>query len=114
MRYVSMVKISAVDTPEMPPGDPTTYPYGQWCETGHSLPVGYELEGWLLVPPVVSRRVEIIRCARNDVACLGFYCSTPVTLVQGDRFHTRNSVYRLVEVTNNSTPDGTNGLSEDT
>lgn len=108
LRYVGLVKIRAVDAPEMPPGDPTTYPYGQRCETGHSLPVGYELEGWLLAPPVVGRCVEILRCSRNGVARLGVFRSTPVTLVRGDTFHTGNSVYRLVEVTNNFTPHGTN------
>jgi len=53
LSYVSMVKINVVDAPWMPPGDPTTYPYGQKCETGSSLPVGYEMEGWLVSPPVV-------------------------------------------------------------
>lgn len=99
MRYVSMVKIRAADAPLIPPGDPTTYHYGEWCE-GQSLPVAYEIEGWLLVPPVVGRRVEIIRCARNGISSLGIYRSTPVTLMDGDTFYTNNSVYRLVEKTN--------------
>lgn len=96
LRYVVLVKINVVDAPEAPPGEPTTYPYGQRCEKGHSLPVGYELEGWLVAPPLVGQCVEILRCARNGVARPGVYCSTPVTLVRGDTFHTSNSIYRLV------------------
>lgn len=98
MKYVSMVKISAVDAPRMPPGDPTTYHYGQQCETGHSLPEGYQLEGFLAAPPTVGKCVEILRCARNGISILGLYSSTPVTLVQGNIFHTHNSVYRLDEM----------------
>lgn len=98
MNYVCMTKLGAVENPEMPPGDPTTYPYGRVCETGQSLPADYQLEGWLVIPPAVGRCVEILRCARNGIACPGHYRSTPVTYVRGDVFHTRNSIYRLVEI----------------
>jgi hypothetical protein len=96
-RYVRLVKNGPVAAPTMPPGDPTKYPYGLLCET-HSLPEGYTLEGWLVTPPVVGQCVEIARCVRNGVACMGGYTSTPVTLVQGETFHTANSIYRLVEL----------------
>ena len=54
MRYIRLQKINAIDSPDFPSGDPAVYPYGKMC-LGHSLPLQYELEGWLLAAPVVWR-----------------------------------------------------------
>jgi hypothetical protein len=97
MKYIRLQKIRAADCPDAPPADPVTYKYGERCATGHSLPIEYELEGWLAEDPAVGKCVQVLRCARASVTSLGQFTSSEVTLVCEDGFHTRNSVYRLTE-----------------
>lgn len=97
MKYVRLQKVRATDHPDTPPGDPATYVYGEQCET-HSLPVEYELHGWLGEDPAVGKCVQILRCQRGGIASLGLFTSSEVTKVSEGEFQTRNSVYRYTEI----------------
>lgn len=61
----------------------------------HSLPVAYELEGWLLLPIEIGRPIMVLRTARNGVEQLGEFTSSVVHELRGDRVRTANSVYRV-------------------
>jgi len=65
MSYVRHQKLRAVDDPVAPPGDPSTYPYGQLPDKIESLPVAYWFEGWLVYPPIVGKRVAVLRLVRT-------------------------------------------------
>jgi hypothetical protein len=97
MKYVRVLKIGTTDRPDSAPGNPMPYPYGGRCATDPSLPVDYELSGWLVQDPTVGEAIEILRCVRNGISCFGYFRSTPVAMVSDGEFHTKNSVYRVVE-----------------
>jgi hypothetical protein len=99
MSYVRLQKLRAVDDPVAPPGDPSTYPYGQLPDKIESLPVAYWFEGWLVYPPIVGKRVAVLRLIRNGLRCPGVFWSTQVTSVEPGYFCTKNSVYKIAEVT---------------
>jgi hypothetical protein len=95
MSYVRLQKLRAVDDPVAGPGDPSTYPYGKLPDKCESLPRDYTFEGWLVHPPVVGKRVAVIRLVRNGIRRPGVFWSTRVTKVEPGHFHTLNSVYRI-------------------
>jgi hypothetical protein len=99
MSYVRLQKLGAVDDPIAHPGDPATYPYGQLPDKIASLPVGYWFEGWLVYPPVVGKRVAVLRLVRNGLRRPGVFWSTQVTSAEPGQFCTKNSVYKIAEVT---------------
>ncbi len=82
-----------------PSGDPWKYQSGQFLDGFESIPVDYTMEGWLVSPPAVGRRVALIRLVRNGLRRPGVFWSTCVTMVGRGCFHTLNSVYRIEEVT---------------
>lgn len=98
MKYVRLRKIRSTVSPVAAPGNPATYAYGERCDRGCSLPVGYELAGWLVGDPVIGETVEILRCVRNGISCPGHFWSTEVTAVSHDGFHTQNSIYQMLEI----------------
>jgi hypothetical protein len=98
MRYVRLQKLRAVEEPVAPPGDPSTYPYGQRPDKIQSLPVDYWFEGFLVYPPFVGKRVAVFRFVRNGIRRPGVFWSTRVTEVGTGGFQTLNSVYRIEEV----------------
>lgn len=97
MKYVRLQKVRATDHPDTPPGDSATYRYGEQCDT-HSLPVEYELQGWLGEDPAVGKCVSILRCQRGGIARLGLFTSSKVARVSQGEFQTRNSIYRYTEI----------------
>lgn len=96
--YVHLCKVGAVEKTDYGPGDPATYPVGTCDATDLSLPIGYFLEGWLLGPLVVGRRVEVLRLARNGVPGLGVFTSSVVVEIEPNGFRTRNSLYTMTVV----------------
>jgi hypothetical protein len=98
MNYVRLQKLRAVDDPVAPPGDPSTYPYGRLPGRFESLPVGYWFEGWLVYPPIVGKRVAVLRLVRNGLRRPGVFWSTQVTSAEPRQFCTINSVYKIAEV----------------
>lgn len=96
--YVHLWKVGAVENPDSKTVPPDTPPMGTHDSTDQSLPVGYYLEGWLLGPLVVGRRVQVLRLARNGVPRLGLFTSSEVVELEPDGFRTRNSLYRMTVV----------------
>lgn len=96
--YGRLLQVGAVENPDYKPGDPATYPIGKCDITDQSLPTGYYLEGWLISPLVVGRRVEVLRLSRNGVPSLGLFTSSTVVELDPDGFRTRNSLYRMTVV----------------
>jgi len=95
LHYVRIQKIAPTESPINPPADPATYAFGQLSQTGHSLPGGYSMEGWLICHPELDERVVLLRRKRNDLICLGVFRSTRVTKIEEGYFWTQNSIYRI-------------------
>jgi hypothetical protein len=60
--------------------------------------VGYEVEGWVVIPPVIGEKVHILRTKRNGIEALGKLWTSAVTSIGKRGFCTQNSVYVLVEM----------------
>jgi hypothetical protein len=60
-----------------------------------SLPVDYEIVGYLLEDVKVGKPVRLLRFVRNGALVLGFYQSTTVLELRNDGYVTRNSVYSV-------------------
>jgi hypothetical protein len=80
--------------PAYPSADWHDYPFGSAIE-GVSLPVDYELIGYLLGNPKVGGRLIILRVSRNGVNVPGLFCSSPIRIIADTRIETTNSVYRM-------------------
>ena len=94
---VQIQKLSPSENPEFPSAAKETYLYGS-INKGMSLPVDYTLTGKLVDDIEVGRGVDVARDTRNGVSCLGIFQSSPVTKIEGDLFHTLNSVYRVTPI----------------
>lgn len=79
----------------MPPVRWTEFTPGSATPAGRSLPVDYDLEGFLLDPIVPGCPVRALRLRRNGVDALGCFSTTPVVEVH---VTTVNSVYRVTAV----------------
>jgi hypothetical protein len=92
--FVRLVKLRAAVDPLVQPGRWDTYHAGSSTNTT-SLPVDYEILGFLLQAPIVGGQVRVLRIQRNGINALGIFQSTEVTAVGEGHFTTQNSVYRL-------------------
>ncbi len=95
LQYVRIEKLRPTESPAFAPGDPATYAYGELNDSGFSLPVGYNLEGWIHRLPEVGESLVVLRCVRNGIERLGIFCSTPVTQIERGLYWTTNSIYRV-------------------
>ena len=103
-KLVALYKAAEAVAPLAPAAAANEYLYGRTDNSG-SLPVRYSLIGWLLRPPVVGKRVRILRCSRNGVVTPGLFTSTEVVKFPREgEFHTRNSVYLYEEIENVALP----------
>ncbi|HYG35736.1 MAG TPA: hypothetical protein VEC99_13180 [Clostridia bacterium] len=93
-KRVRLTKLRESAHPQVRAGRWDTYRPGAWDNT-ESLPVDYEMVGVLVAPPLVGKRVELLRLERNGEPALGVFVSSPVTEVNHTWFATRNSVYRI-------------------
>ena len=91
---VRLTKLRQVPTAQVPSANWDNFVPGSWTNQ-ESLPVDYELVGFLLSSVRVGCAVQILRLERNGVREPGVFESTPVVTVHRDGFQTRNSVYRL-------------------
>lgn len=57
--------------------------------------VGYWIEGVLLGPVVEGRPLRVLRSVRNGVEALGLFVSSEVCLIEGNFYHTENSVWKM-------------------
>ena len=92
-QWIRLTKIAAAPSPRTPSATSDTYLYGG--ENLLSLPVEYWLEGILLAPPQIGESLQVDRRIRNGVTACGFFESTPITAIDGDRVTTLNSIYLI-------------------
>lgn len=59
-----------------------------------SVPINYEIEGYLIDPMLLGNVVRVHRFRRNNVAAEGLFETTPVTELTNSTFKTANSIYK--------------------
>jgi len=94
MTYVIVRKIAASrcpDVPAAPPGPldrPAVSPL-------HSLPIDYEMEGYLFEPLRIGGIIRLHRIRRNQVIASGKFESSPIVALRDPFVETRNSIYHI-------------------
>lgn len=91
---VSITKRAECRTPISRAGDCDTFTPGAFNPTA-SLPIDYEIVGYLIDDIEVGKAVRMLRLARNGEMVPGYYQSTTVVELQGDGYVTKNSVYSV-------------------
>lgn len=98
MKYVRIQKMADVVNVYFGPCPPGVDLIGSAYEA-NALPPSYWIEGWLVRPLTVGKRILVARILRNGVKCPGHFVSTSVIGIRGaHQFATRNSVYQLTEI----------------
>ena len=93
--HVLIIKLSASSNPVAEPGSWEGWISGSLDNAG-SLPVDYELRGFLLAPVRVGEQIHLFRTERNGVEADGFFYSTPIVRIQdASLVETFNSIYRV-------------------
>ena len=77
------------------PGDWDSYRIDR-ADNEESLPVDYELIGFMDTPLAVGEVCKVLRVERNGIVAIGVFQSTAIQQVFAGGFATRNAVY-LVE-----------------
>ena len=91
---VQLQKLKPTDNPHAPTPAKESYNYGK--DNGNvSLPVDYVAVGTLLSDIEVGKPVEMFRTMRNGISLPGMFSTSPITKIDGDNFHTLNSVYKI-------------------
>lgn len=92
---VLIIKLSASSNPVAEPGSWEGWIPGSLDNAG-SLPVDYELRGFLLAPVRVGEQIHLFRTERNGVEADGYFSSTPIVKIQdASLVETYNSIYRV-------------------
>jgi hypothetical protein len=60
-----------------------------------SIPLGYEIEGFLLSAPKIGFQIELLRVKKNRKYSLGVFTSSLVHAIDKGHFETEFSVYSL-------------------
>lgn len=94
LQFVEVEKVSTSDHPRFLPAERMDSSIGS-ATSGHSLAIGYIIQGWLVAPIVAGEPVRILRVSRNGVLAPGYFCSSAVVACDAVRFSTVNSVYRF-------------------
>jgi hypothetical protein len=93
--YLHVKKYEEVETPQSPSADSNTYKYGE--DNGSiSLPVGYEILGYLNEPIKVGESININRTHRNGVEMSGHFTSSPIVSIKENKVFTHNSQYEII------------------
>jgi hypothetical protein len=94
--YVHITKLCAE------PGGIPACPWPLYLGLGQdgilSLPVGYEMEGFLLEDLVYRGYIQLDRRLRNHVVARGIFTSSRICRIVGDEVHTHNSIYRVTVI----------------
>lgn len=98
---VSIVKRSESANPIFRAANWETFTPGIYNPTA-SLPVDYEILGFLVEDIRVGKPVVLLRVARNGERVLGYYQSTTVLELREDAYVTMNSVYSVKTVCTHS------------
>ena len=89
------VRVSKIATANNPVSEPCAWE--DWvagsADNVGSLPIDYELRGFLLQPVTVGCPMVILRTERNGVEVLGMFESTPVCAIADGVVETFNSRY---------------------
>jgi hypothetical protein len=95
---VRLRKLAESPAPFFPAAEWESFTPGQAGPAQASLPVGYELEGELLLPLAVGEPIYIRRIVRCGVRVAGIFVSSPVTAILPNRIITLNSVYEVKRI----------------
>lgn len=87
---VKITKTSTSASPGIPAADWDSFVLG--FANPHSLPVDYEIEGWLMEQIEIGHPLHVLRIRRNGVQALGEFRSSAVVAIQ---VQTGNSIYRI-------------------
>ena len=94
---VIVTKLSACKIPVTEPSS-----WDDWNYTGNnslSLPVDYEMQGYLLYPVKIGGRIHLYRTQRNGFDSQGYFYSSPICSIRDDALvETFNSIYRVVQI----------------
>lgn len=94
---VKLEKLDQVQGAQFQSGVSSEWKHGQE-NPAKSLPVGYSLEGVLLEDVILGRSLYLYRTKRNDVETSGLTETSPITNIQNNYLHTKNSIYRITEL----------------
>jgi hypothetical protein len=95
--FVKLIKRATSPNPAAPPGSWRNWRPGEQIE-GFSLPVDYEVCGFLLGPILIGECIALLRFERYGVKALGLFTTTPVKEVDADgRVITENSIYEIFQ-----------------
>jgi hypothetical protein len=95
---IKLNKIAEVPEPDCRASSWDRHVPGQCSDGVHSLPIDYEIVGYLNTPIKVGQPIDVNRTERNGVEIEGHFFSTPVQRIDGTRITTRNSIYRLTPI----------------
>jgi hypothetical protein len=95
---IKLNKIAEVPEPDCRASSWDRHVPGQCSDGVHSLPIDYEIVGYLNTPIKVGQPIDVNRTERNGVEIEGHFVSTPVQRIDGTRITTRNSIYHLIPV----------------
>jgi len=90
---VRITKIDAVENPLSPSSTWEDWRHGK--PNSGSLPIDYQLVGYLLRPIRLHESLLVLRIERNGVQAFGIFCTTPVASFEQGILMTQNSVYCL-------------------
>lgn len=96
---VKLKKLRESDLPEVRSAEASSFKYGE-INTGVSLPVEYECEGYIRSLPQVGAPLFVLRNKRHGVESLGIFRTSPLVRIQEESkdnylVETANSVYHL-------------------
>jgi hypothetical protein len=92
---VTVTKLAKSKYPVSEPGNWENWNHGG--ENADSLPVDYQMRGYLLKPVEVGGLIVLFRLWRNGVTSDGIFTSSPIMSVKGDLVETFNSIYRIAD-----------------
>lgn len=95
MQKIRIKKISQADDALCLAADKTEHVPGSEGIPGKSLPVEYEIEGYLVRPIEVGRGIEVDRQKRNGIIAMGSFTTSPVKSIHDNLIRTGNSIYQI-------------------
>lgn len=94
MLKVRIKKLCPTEKPDYPTPHWDSYIPGE--DNGNvSIPMDYEVEGYLMSPIVVGKPVQLARTKRNGLPIDGVFQTSKVTAQTEIGFTTKNSVYEV-------------------
>lgn len=93
--FVRIRKLAAVKNPDVETPEWDEYNVGQVQKESGSIPIEYEVKGFLMSELQVGRHLNILRTERNGEKVSGVMITSKVTKVTDSGFETCNSVYEM-------------------